>query len=110
MDQDIKHNKKKCLGTSIQVFFEAARGHIIKLIFVNHYLFLQFNCYKKYYAPLLNVRWMLCILFLFLFHPSFKDLQWKVLKPPNKKRKGLIYCSLVIILGAHESSVNNLSF
>ena len=51
-----------------------------------------------------------CILFLFLFHPSFKDLQWKVLKPPNKKRKGLIFCSLVIILRAHESSVNNLSF
>ena len=51
-----------------------------------------------------------CILFLFLFHGSFKDLQWKVLKPHNKKRKGLIYCSLVIILRAHESSVNNLSF
>ena len=26
MDQDIKHNKKKCFGTSIQVLFEAARG------------------------------------------------------------------------------------
>ena len=52
---------------------------------------------------------MLCILFLFSCHPPFNDLQWKVCKPPNK-RKGLIYCSLVIILRTHESSVNNLSF
>ena len=28
-----------------------------------------------------------CILFLFLFHPPFKDLQWKVGKPLNKKEK-----------------------
>ena len=30
---------------------------------------------------------MLCILFLFSFHPPFKDFQWKVRKPPNKKEK-----------------------
>ena len=49
--------------------------------------------------------------FIFIFiSPFIQRSSVESPKPPNKKRKGLIYCSLVIILRAHESSVNNLSF
>ena len=87
MDQDIKNNKIKCFGTSIQ-FLQNSKGACNKTYIceITTY-FCSFSVYRKYYAPLLNVRWMLCILFLFLFQPPFNDLQWKVRKPPNKNEK-----------------------
>ena len=84
MHRNIKNNKNSAMIPQYTHYFSDIYDIIIYFCSLS---------YTKYYVPflLLNVRWMLCILFWFFYFRS-KISSEKVGKPTNEKIKGLKSC------------------